>query len=864
MSDTPMMRQYKNLKQKAKDAILFFRLGDFYEMFQEDAKEVSSLLNLTLTKRNNVPMCGIPYHASKSYIARLLKLGKKIAVCEQINLPLNGRGIAERDIIEIITPGTVLEQDFLEREKNNYLLALGKVKNRISLAFIDSSTGEFHATSYITAERIPKVREELARIQPRELLIQESLLEEDPALQQIINEKHKLVINRFPDWHFDQENSVELLKTQFHVLNLKGFGIDDNDPALFATGVLLEYLQENAHRTLPQIRTLHVYDDDEYVGLDESSQRNLELIGNMYDGSKRYTLLEVLDETKTAAGSRKLKNWIVHPLRKKTKMTERQEKVEFLYRDQMLLSSLRDILGSLLDIERLTTRIATEKAHAKDLLAIKTSIEGALKIEAVLEDLRAEKLFWSEDERLKTAMTLVQSLIEKAITDEPSILFNEGNIIKENYSKELDDLKELKTNSKKVLDNYLKREKEDTGISSLKIKYNKILGYFLEVTKSNARLVPDHFIRRQSLVGTERYTTETLVELESELNNASEKIIELEKTLFLEVRQHIEEHSKELFSVADLLSNLDCYCSLAYTATVHGYVKPQLNESGNVDIVEGRHPVVEYNLPTGEYIPNSLTLDSTAVSFALITGPNMAGKSTFLRQTALIVLMAQIGSFVPAQSAAIGIVDKVFCRVGATDNLARGESTFLVEMNEAAYILRTATTRSLIIMDEIGRGTSTNDGFSLAWSITEYLLNKIGAKTLFATHFHDLTAMKHEKLTNLYLDILEEGNEIVFLKKVQPGVANNSYGIHVAKLAGVPDEVVLRAGNILKAIGGYNEKWTVGKTITNQDKRMSPPQQELFSENQLVIDTIKNLNIENLTPIDALTTLYSLQQKIKK
>lgn len=859
MSDTPMMKQYKHLKKKAKDAILFFRLGDFYEMFLEDAREVSSLIGLTLTKRNGVPMCGIPYHASKTYVTKLLKVGKKIAICEQVTLPRGGKGIAERQIVEVLTPGTVLEEDFLDHTSNNYLVSIGRIKQHISVSYADSSTGSFYATSFSAESCTVKIRKELARLKPKEILIQESLLEENTIAGELF-EQYDILINRFPDWSFDQQASVDRLKDQFGVVNLKGFGLTEDDPALFSTGVLLDYLRDTAHNNLPQIRSLSRYNEHDILNLDEWTSKNLELTQNMYDGSKKFTLLEIVDQTKTSAGARTLKQWLTHPLQSIQEIETRQKKTSLLYHNQMLLSSLRDILGSILDIERLATRVATDRAHAKDLLAVKNSIEAVFSIEQLLSEWGFAQEFWKISSSEITNINTIVTLLDASIAEDPSIVLTEGNLIKTGYSEELDTLRELKTNSHSILNEYLKIEKQHSGISTLKIRFNKIIGYFLEVTKSNLHLVPSHFIRRQSLVGSERFTTDKLIELETELNSAHEKIIEMEKTLFLEIREEVKKVTTDLYSVADCISTLDCLCSFAYTATRNGYVCPAMSETNRLTIIDGRHPVVENHLPQGEFIPNTLELREEDTMFALITGPNMAGKSTFLRQTALIVLLAHIGSFVPASEAHIGLVDKLYCRVGATDNLARGESTFLVEMNEAAHILRSATERSLVIMDEIGRGTSTNDGLSIAWAMTEYLLDETCAKTLFATHFHELTLLKHNRLKNLYLEVVENGRDIVFLKKVQAGSANNSYGIHVAKLAGIPEEVVHRAQYILSTL----EKKQIPFDASATTKPPTRGQQgELFSDQELISREILATDPDSLTPLEALQKIYEWRNRIQ-
>ena len=791
-----MMQQYRRIKQDHGDAVLFFRMGDFYEMFEKDAKEVSSLLNLTLTARNGIPMCGIPYHASGTYISRLLKAGKKIAVCEQISLPQDGKGIADRGVVEIITPGTVVDEDYLDKSSNNYLVAVGRTAADLAIASLDLSTGDFQVSSVPLSERIEAVKRELARLMPKEILIQESLYEEDAPLNRIISEYPDLMVNRYPDWHFDLDSSREMLKRQFQVSNLKGFGISDNEPAILPAGVLLEYVSDTSKSLLRHLLKVNLYRDDEFLGLDETTQRNLEIVKSIHDGSSKYTLLEVLDHTKTAMGARLLKRWLLNPLNGQEAVEQRLSRVETLYRNQLLLSQLRDKLSASLDLERLSALVAMDRAHAKNLLAIRQTIASSTALENLLEE---EIECWSDDEGSRTAVDETFELIDKAIHDDPSILLTEGRLVKPGYSADLDLLRGTKQNKQEILDTYLSEEKAASGIGNLRIRFNKIIGYYLEVSKGNVPQVPDHFIRRQSLVGSERYTTDKLMELERQLNSATDEIVELEKKLFLDVREKVQKHVPELLKLAAWIAKIDCLCSFAQAATIHGYTRPRINQSKQLRIQGGRHPVVEAYLPTGEFVPNDTDIDSDGVSFALITGPNMAGKSTYLRQVALIVLMAQIGSFVPAKEADIGLVDRIYCRVGASDNLARGESTFLVEMTETAHILHTSTERSLIIMDEVGRGTSTNDGLAIARAVTEFLLSR-RAKVLFATHFHELTLVEHEKKQNLALTVLEKAGDIVFLKKVTPGAADHSYGIHVAKLAGLPGEVIERAGSILTEI----------------------------------------------------------------
>ncbi len=851
---TPMMMQYHRMKSRYRDAVLFYRLGDFYEMFENDAEEVSRLLNLTLTARHGVPMCGIPYHAAGNYIPRLLKAGKKIAICEQTSKPVKGKGIVDRDVIEVISPGTIVDEKYLNGEQNNYLVSIGKYEKFISLVYLDLSTAEFGATSIEYEDRESKLKKELYSLNPSEIIIQESLFEEDMVINRIISEKPGLVINRYPDWKYDQNSSYTRLCTQFSVTNLKAFSLEDQSPEIFAVSVLLDYIDKSSKSILAHIQTINIYSENDFMGMDEATQKNLEILKNLHDNTESFTLFSILNKTKTTMGSRKLKKWLIRPLRVMKEIKERHSAIDYFYHQQAILNSVRTQLKSVLDIERLSSKIAMDKANAKDLIALEKSLETVLGISDLITDLKSVSKNWELNAKTKKIISAIALLIKDAICDEPSVLLTEGRMIRTGYNKELDSLKRLKNNSQSYLKEYLDFEKNASGISNLKIKYNKIIGHFIEVTKSNTGNVPDYFIRRQSLVNNDRFTTEKLGELESELNSASEKIIDIEKKLFLEIRDKVKTEINIFLQVSSYISDIDCLQSYAQAATEYGYVKPKMSDTFTLEIGQGRHPVVEYNLEPGEFVPNSTLLDNSK-SFALITGPNMAGKSTYLRQVALIVLMAQAGSFVPADTAEIGITDRIFCRVGASDNLARGESTFLVEMNETAYILRNATDKSLVIMDEVGRGTSTNDGLSIAWAISEYLLKK-QIKTLFATHYHELTTIKDQNLINLHLEVMEKTGDIIFLKKVISGAAGNSYGIHVAKLAGIPGEVLQRAASILKSLD-------TNLSIDTSTKTMGTTQQSLFTKNDILESTIKSADLNSMTPLEALQFLFDLRAEIE-
>ncbi len=855
-----MMKQYNRIKSEHKDTILFFRLGDFYEMFFQDAASVSSILNLTLTKRNGIPMAGIPYHAAHAYIARLLKAGQKIAICEQVSEPGKGKGIVDRKVVQIITPGTTVEEDFLEKARNNYLASIAQTGETLSMSWTDISTGDFYVTKLDAQNIEQELRPIFLQIQPKEVIVQESLLENSSFLQQLLSDRNEVLVNRYPDWAFNTANAQERITGHFQVANLKAFGISDLDPILYSAGILFEYLEDTAQSTLGHIRDIRIYAKTEHTWLDEATIRNLEIIQNLQSGGKQFTLLSVLDHTCTAMGSRTLREWLIRPLSRKEDIVERHNKVDLLYRNQMALSDLRDQLKTILDIERLSARLAMDRAHAKDLLSIQSSIRKALEIDSLLAGWLGEDTVFSIPEETTKTLALAAERIEEGIHEEPSILLTEGRLIRNGYSQELDDLRQLKNHSKEILEKYITKEKQDSGIQNLKIKYNKILGYFIEITKTHIDKVPEHFIRRQSLVNSERYSTDKLSDIESEINSASEKILELEKKLFLEIRNNIKDAIPALQDISKDIAVLDCIQSYSYAATLYGFTKPNINTKRTIDIQNGRHPVVEANIAAGSFVPNSLSIGSRDRFFAFVTGPNMAGKSTFLRQNALIVLMAQTGSFVPADEANVFVVDKIFCRVGASDNIARGESTFLVEMNETAHILRSATEKSLIIMDEVGRGTSTVDGLSIAWAVSEYLLSNIRGITLFATHYHELTALKHSGAFNLSLQVDDEHGDIVFLKKIIEKPSDNSYGIHVAQLAGLPYPVIQRAKEIQKEV--LLENTAKGISQSEQDQK-SETQFNLFGEQDFILTDLLNFNIENSTPLEALNKIASWKKQLK-
>lgn len=851
---SPLMEQYGIIKKQHLKEVLFFRVGDFYEMFNEDAIEVSRLLNLTLTHRGDDPMCGVPYHAAKVYIARLLRLGKRIAICEQVTPPSKGKGLTERKVVEVISPGNTLEQEYLDQGANNFLGSLCYVKDYVAFSYIDISTGEFYAVKWKKNQTTQEMAKELGRSTPKELILSMSM-QKDEDVNFVLNQFPNLTVDYEQDWYFSKENAYKMLLKQFGTTSLHSFSLTEDSPEIVPAGFLLEYLTktiatQNQDKIFPQVTALKTFSDREYVTIDDSSRRNLEITWNLKDGSTQYTLLETLQNTQTSMGSRLLRNRLMYPLTNVEKIRNRQNRILTFTNNKPVLDEVREILSKVLDIERLASRIAMERAHAKDLQALRQSLESVVNVRKLVEQVGL-----IEGIELETAQKIIFD-IKSAILEDPSTSFTEGRLIKEGYSAELDKVRELQNNFNEILDDYLQEEKDKTGIPNLKIKYTSAIGYYIEVTKGKIPDVPTHFILKRTLVNCDRYTTSRLDELERELLSASETIIELERNLFMEFRGRLISNIKYLLEIAAETAEIDVTTSLAFSALKNNWICPEIDDSGILDIENGRHPVVEYHLESGDFVPNNSFLSDK--KFALVTGPNMAGKSTYLRQNALIVLLAQIGSFVPATKAHIGVVDKIFCRVGASDNLARGESTFLVEMSETALILRSATEKSLVIMDEVGRGTSTEDGLSIAWAVSEYLLNVIKAKTFFATHYHELTRLVHPSLQLLCLDVLEQSGQVVFLKRIKEGATTNSYGIHVAKLAGIPDSVIKRAENVLATL----QKDT---PVTIENEKPEKPKltmPSLFSEEELVLEEILSVNPDDMTPFQALQAIAKWKSRL--
>ncbi|MBP3709413.1 MAG: DNA mismatch repair protein MutS [Treponema sp.] len=841
---TPLMAQYNSIKSKYENEVLFFRLGDFYEMFGNDAVIVSRLLNLTLTHRGDSPMCGIPYHAAKVYIARLLRLGKKIVICEQVGEPAHGKGLAERKVVEIITPGTALEAEYLEGNSNSFLAALSVVHGKAGFAFIDVTTSSFKATSWQAAKMAECFPKELGRCSPRELILPESLKQHD-AVQQAVAAYPGLAVSYYPDWDFSVKVSYKKLLQQFKTANLQPFGLSEDAPEIVPAGFLLDYLEKTTNTSVPHVEGIQIYHDSEYLMIDDSSLRNLEIISNLRDGSSRYSLLECVNHTKTAMGNRMIRSWLLFPLTDCKKISARQEHVSLFVENQQLLKNVQGYLEKILDIERLAGRIAMDRAHPKDMQALRMSLENWLAVRAVLNAHDFSAIAQDDAEK-------IIAVIQDAILDDPSTSLTDGGIIKPGWSEELDKWRSIHDNFDKILSEYEAEERAETGIANLKIRHTNAAGYFIEVSKGKLSSVPAHFIMRRALVNGDRYTTARLQELEHELIESGTKILELERDLFVAIRNELHAYVPYLMQVAGELAYTDAAASFAHAAVLHNWTRPLLDESTQFELHGGRHPVVELHIPVGEFVPNDLTIcadENGMPSFALITGPNMAGKSTYLRQNALIALLAQTGSYVPAKEAHLGIVDRIFCRVGASDNLARGESTFLVEMTETASILRSATKKSFVIMDEVGRGTSTEDGLAIAWAVSEYLLNEITCKTLFATHYHELTRMEHKRLKMLCMDVVEQNGAVIFLRRIKEGASENSYGIHVARLAGVPQQVIDRANAILLRI----QEIAGDKPVLD-----APPQSVqttapgLFSDEEIVLDEILSSDTDSMTPLAAL------------
>lgn len=876
---SPMMTKYLETKEQYKDCVLFYRLGDFYEMFFDDAVMVSKELELTLTGKDcgqeeRAPMCGIPFHAAETYINRLVSNGHKVAICEQVEDPKLAKGLVKREVIKIVTPGTNFNPSALEEGKNNYIMCIVYMGNSLGLSLSDITTGEYLVTE-ISKER--ELFDEINKFTPSEIICNEAFMLSGISIDDLKN-RLNISVSTLEPYYFDDELSKQLLLKHFKVKSLEGLGIVDYGTGVVAAGALLQYLYETQKTSLTHITRITPYSTGKYMIVDSSTRRNLELTETLREKQKRGSLLWVLDKTKTAMGARHLRQMIEQPLIDKDEIILRQNAVKELKDNYVTREELREYLNPVYDLERLIGRISTKSASPRDLIALKSSLSMLPAIKNQLREAKSELLRNIHDNI--DELTDVCELIEASIVDDPPITIKDGGLIKEGYFEEIDKLRNAKTEGKNWLSELEMTERDRTGIKSLKVKYNKVFGYYLEVTNSFKDQVPDDYIRKQTLANAERYSTPKLKELEDIILGAEDRLFSLEYDVFTQVREQIAAEVIRIQDTAHAIAALDVYASLAAVAERNNYCMPKINSKGVIDIKDGRHPVVEKMISNDMFIPNDTYLDNSKKRVSIITGPNMAGKSTYMRQAALIVLMAQIGSFVPAKSADIGIVDRIFTRVGASDDLASGQSTFMVEMNEVANILRNATPNSLLVLDEIGRGTSTFDGLSIAWSVVEHIANPklLGAKTLFATHYHELTELEGniDSVTNYCIAVKEQGDDIVFLRKIVAGGADKSYGIQVAKLAGVPDSVIIRAKEILNELVDADisqkarELAENGSTKTNHTSKkrldeVDTNQMTLFdtANDEDILKEIKELDIGNLTPIEALNTLYNLQSKIK-
>lgn len=907
MALTPMMRQYFEIKENYKDCILFFRLGDFYEMFFEDAETAARELELVLTGRDcglekRAPMCGIPFHASNSYIGRLVAKGYKVAICEQVEDPKFAKGIVKRDVIKVITPGTYTDSSFVEETKNNYIMTIyaDLERNRCSLAITDISTGDFLATEGELEKGV--ILDEISKFNPKEIILLDSL---DQELIKDITLTTPALISRKPIEYFE-ENFEEVLNNQF--------GEKSNSLSLMvkkSSNALVKYILDTQKISLTNINDIEVYSLVDFMTIDLSSRRNLELTENLREKSKKGSLLWVLDKTETSMGSRMLRRWIEEPLVNKEKITLRLNAVEELFNDLSLNDSLKEALHDIYDIERILGKISNKNANAKDLIALKTSIGKIPNVKGIIENCTSSLLknYHHNLDDLRD----IYDLLEKSIKEDPSLTLKDGDLIKDGFNGEIDELRLAKTNGKDWISSLENREREFTGIKSLKVGFNKVFGYYIEISKANYSSIPEgRYIRKQTLANAERFITPELKEIEEKLLGASEKLCSLEYDIFLDIRNEVENHIDRLKTTAKIIAELDCISNLAFVALENDFIKPEINEDGETKIENGRHPVVEKVIPKGEFIPNDTIINKDDNQLLIITGPNMAGKSTYMRQVAIITLMCQIGSFVPASKANISVVDKIFTRIGASDDLAGGKSTFMVEMWEVSNILKNATENSLVLLDEVGRGTSTYDGLSIAWSVIEYICkNKnLRCKTLFATHYHELTKLEGEihGVRNYSVAVKEVDNNIIFLRKIIEGGADQSYGIEVAKLAGIPDEVINRAKEILETLEMESSKdnldlalkevnaskedieeasittsYEVKETLVEEDKieikeevisKSSEAKTEIKEDDQIQLDfsaigkdnlikELSEVDILSLNPMEAMNRLYALVKEAK-
>ena len=874
---TPMMQKYMETKEQYKDCILFYRLGDFYEMFFDDALVASKELEITLTGKScgleeRAPMCGIPYHAVEGYLSKLVSRGYKVAICEQVEDPKLAKGLVKREVIRVVTPGTNLNVQSLEAGKNNYLLSIAYTPDGIGISAADVTTGDYYVTE---VEDLKKLNDELMKYEPSEIICNEAFLVSGFDVNDLKSRLH-ISVNALESHMFDDDGCRRILMKHFKVNTLIGLGVEEFPTGLLAAGALLQYLYDTQKTDLEHFTHIYPYLTSKYMLLDSSTRRNLELTETLREKQKRGSLLWVLDKTKTAMGARLLRNYIEQPLIEKDEMEKRLDAIQELNQDSISRDEIREYLNPIYDLERLLSKVTYKTANPRDLIAFRNSLQMLPPIKTVLSAFEKEELTKIREQI--DGLEDIYQLIDEAIIDEPPLSIREGGMIKDQFDETIDRLRSAKHDGKQWLAQLEEEDRERTGIKNLKIKYNKVFGYYFEVTNSYKNLVPEDYIRKQTLANAERYTTPRLKELEDTILNAEDKLQTLEYDVFCRIRDTIAQELVRIQNTAKAIAKLDVYASLSLVSERNHYVRPKLNEKGVIDIKDGRHPVVEQMITNDMFIANDTYLDNGSHCISVITGPNMAGKSTYMRQTALIVLLAQIGSFVPAKTANIGIVDRIFTRVGASDDLASGQSTFVVEMNEVANILRNATSKSLLVLDEIGRGTSTFDGLSIAWAVIEHISNRklLGAKTLFATHYHELTELEGKigNVNNYCIAVKEKGDDIVFLRKIIKGGADKSYGIQVARLAGVPDMVIDRAKEIVKQLSDNDITEKVQSisvdtdTTAKKQKHYDEVDLEQFSlfdtvKDEDVLEELKNVDIQTLTPLDALNTLYRLQNKLK-
>lgn len=865
---TPLMKQYMQVKAKYPDTILLFRMGDFYETFEEDAKITSKVLGIVLTKRGNgtageVPLAGFPHHALETYLPKLLKAGYRVAVCEQLEDPKFAKGIVKRDVIEVVTPGVAFSDKILEGKHNNYLAAvslpspLATANDVIGLTSIDVTTAEFTLSEF----PLQHLKEQIASLTPAEILVQKRDLE---SVQSLLKDCYSGIFTKLDDWIFNYDYAYELLINHFKTQSLKGFGIEEYRNGIIAAGAVMNYLQETQKANLLHIKKITPRDIGDYMILDPSTKRNLEISTSLGGGTEG-TLFSIFDRTLTPMGGRLLKNWVHQPLKHVEPIRARLQAVKECSENKELRKKLRGMLENIGDLERLIAKICTGRANPREVIALRNNLSEIRNLQSTIRTVESGPLTAIRD-TLQPLDNVVQ-MIAETVVDDPPFALTDGGVIRKNCSKELDELREIASSGKKWIANLQLKERERTNISSLKVGFNNVFGYYIEITHTHKDKVPSDYIRKQTLANAERYITPELKEYEDKVLHAEERIVALETQLFNNLRMKISEHAEAIQHNARCIAELDCFTALADVAIDYDYTCPVIDESTNIEIQEGRHPVIERLLPPGEqYTPNDVAIDNGENQVLIITGPNMSGKSSYLRQAGLIVLLAQIGSFVPAKKARIGVVDKIFTRVGASDNIASGESTFLVEMHEAANIVNTATPRSLILLDEVGRGTSTFDGISIAWALTEFIHNRIGAKTLFATHYHELNELADilPRVKNYKVDVREYGDKVIFLHKVTPGFADHSYGIQVAQMAGLPEEVTERAKRILKNLEGseltlHDEKKTRGRIVPSEI------QMTLFEmKDERLREELKKIDVEKMTPLEALQKLAELKKKMEK